>query len=187
MKTIICNFSEFLEQSEAFKSNDEDVVFIVVFEKYGAVVGNNYNTYDITALTEANIDVYHSHYDGGCGIISPGNVCVMAYLREPFDLAKVVFFAVKDFLQNKGIKSFTKDNDLVISENDVLYKVAGSAGSKNEYDKWEIGVMISINVDIEKINQICTKKINKIPKGLSDYNITTNNIVNLLNIKYEKI
>lgn len=44
------------------------------------------------------------------------------------------------------------------------------------------GTTISINVDVDMINKVCTKKMVKVHKGVSDYGITRADVLNALRI-----
>ena len=63
---------------------------------------------------------------------------------------------------------------------DGKYKVA-SCSSINAGDNFiYTGFHFSVNVNLEHIKNICQKPMVKIPKGLSDYGVTSNQIVEFL-------
>lgn len=74
------------------------------------------------------------------------------------------------YLQRKGLNATLDNNDILI---DNTYKVCGCALTILPNNRIYYAIHISINVDIEVIKNICQKPMIKIPKGLSDYGITT--------------
>ena len=75
------------------------------------------------------------------------------------------------YLQEKNISAVFVDNDLLLDG----YKVAGVSKTLLN-DVAFFALHISINVDLDLIKNICTKEMVKIPKGLNDYGITTEEI-----------
>ena len=113
-----------------------------------------------------------------------------AYERFKYDLCPRGGEALSDrfskelckYLAQKGLPSVRQDN------NDILvdgFKVA--SGGEITINNWNyMGYQISVNQDIEAIENICTKPMIKIPKALSDYGITTDEIVEFCKEYWEK-
>lgn len=83
-----------------------------------------------------------------------------------------------NYFIEKGLKATRSRNDILIDG----YKVASGCGYNLEPDyKWSYeGAQISINQDINAIKNICLKPMIKIPKALSDYNITLDELLNFI-------
>lgn len=81
--------------------------------------------------------------------------------------------ALCEYLKNRGLNSTRCDNNDVLVDN---FKVA--SGIYTQIGCWRyMGYQISINQDIDLIKTVCLKPMIKIPKALSDYGITTEEIV----------
>lgn len=125
-----------------------------------------------------NIPYYNLHRAGGAIVHSKGNVAIFWLYRNDkykrFMLEKALA-DLKNYLNGKGIACNIEKNDILVDG----YKVASTAGYNLKPDyKWTLdGMQISINQDIDKIENICLKPMVKVPKGLSEYGITTAEIV----------
>ena len=127
-------------------------------------------------------DKQHIHYRyenraGGCIVFFPGNIIIHSvYPSTTFLRQHHYVNALVDYLQNKGINAFTNNNDVLINDKKIVGTVSQTL--LGSYKGWiYFAAEISINADIELIDQICTKPMNKIPGSLSDYNITTEEIM----------
>ena len=79
-------------------------------------------------------------------------------------------------MKEKKINVIIADNDLLI---DGKYK-CGSYSSRRFNDILYTAVHISIRADVDMIHSICLKPMNKLPKGLSEFGITTDEIKNFI-------
>jgi lipoate-protein ligase A len=79
-------------------------------------------------------------------------------------------YLVSEYKQ-RGLNAFFDGNDILIDG----YKISGL--SATPYGALQYSTIhIGINTNLEDIKTICTKPMIKIPKGLSEYNITTEEI-----------
>lgn len=72
------------------------------------------------------------------------------------------------WLKNKGLNACYKDNDILIDD----YKVCGTCVTQYGSVAYT-ALAIGINTNLDHIKQICKKPMKKVPKGLSEYGITT--------------
>ena len=82
---------------------------------------------------------------------------------------------LKNYLTDKGLNCKIAENDLLVDG----YK-CGSYMSRNIDGVIYTAIHISINMDVDLIKSICTKPMVKIPKGLSEFGITTDEIKNFI-------
>ena len=81
-----------------------------------------------------------------------------------------------EYLSKKNIKCEWVGNDLIV---DSKYKVASY--SSVMYDGLLYSAFhISVNIHLDIIKKVCKKEMVKIPRGLSDYGITTEELKKLL-------
>ena len=154
-----------------------------------AQVGNNclIVSFDTSEITYGDIDDYNSEYitqnniplydiarDGGTIVHSPGDIGVIFITDVRYDLIHNKFLnALKTFIENKLDNSHT----VTLDTNDILvdgYKVASGvekcAGVL--FRKLYAAFQLSLNVDLELIQNVCNKEMVKTPKGMSEFNIT---------------
>ena len=134
------------------------------------------NDCDMQYCKEHDIPVYLMERCGGTIVCSKGNVGISAITPVGWGWQTASFLrALADYLKSKNLNVQYSNNDILVDG----FKVASSAESrvgdnlKNVYSTYQI----SINQDIEAIKHICRKEMVKIPKALSDYGITTEEIV----------
>ena len=113
---------------------------------------------------------------GGCIVCAAGNVLVdvkKEMLNGGECLSDTFAKAVCTYLKEQGLNSVRQDNNDVLVDD---YKVA--SGCESSYNNLHyMGYQISINQDMEIIEHACNKEMIKVPKGLYEYGITTEQIV----------
>ena len=76
-----------------------------------------------------------------------------------------------NWLKSKGLNADFVSNDIVVDG----YKVCGMCITRYGRIDYTAG-FIGINTNLDHIKQICRKPMTKIPKGLSEYGITTEEV-----------
>lgn len=76
-----------------------------------------------------------------------------------------------DWLKAKGLNAEYKKNDVLVDG----YKVCGLCTTRYGRIDYTTG-FISLNVNLDHIKAICKKPMEKVPKGLSEYGITTEEV-----------
>lgn len=79
--------------------------------------------------------------------------------------------SLAEWLKSKGLNAEYKDNDVLVDN----YKVCGTCVTRYGSIDYT-GGHIGINTKLEDIKKICTKPMNKVPKGLSEFGITTEEV-----------
>ena len=127
-------------------------------------------------------DQKHIHYryenrSGGCMVFFPGNIIIHSvysgttFLKQHHYLNDLVIY-----LKNKNIIATTNNNDLLVGGLKAVGTVSEILPTPYE-GKIYFAVQISINADADLISKICKKPAKKIPGALSNYNITTEEIM----------
>lgn len=107
---------------------------------------------------------------GGAFVVNKGDIG-FGYITNGLDntIGELLYNKFAEYLRAKGLNAEAKDNDVLIDG----YKVFGWASNYyKEYDAIYITCHFTISVDLELIKNVCTKPMNKIPKGLSDFGIS---------------
>lgn len=124
-----------------------------------------------------NIPYYNRGGDGGTIVFSKGNVAV-GFVYNNRKYRKWMLTCLLDdlsvYFKSLGLNSARSRNDILIDG----YKVASGCAINLKPDfKWTYeAVQISVNQEIELIQNICTKPMAKMPRALSEYGITTEEI-----------
>lgn len=169
-----------------YENVENAVLEMLTYKKTGAIYGIAESNWIIagvneqlneSAVKQTGIPVLHLNHEGGCIVVSPGDIDIGLFTER--DLGN----KIKDnliqnlaiLLQKKGYTSTIEKNDLMVEGKKVM-----GFGSRMFSNILYTAIHISINTDIELIKNICTKPMEKIPGKLSDYGITTQEVVNIL-------
>ena len=135
---------------------------------------------DFDFCDKNEIPYFFINRKGGAIVLFPGNIAVDAiFTAGSCNIAWDFLKDMVEYLKQKAIDAYLDGNDLMVSGK----KVIGAVGEilPEPFNKYVYtGFSISINTDVELINQICTKPMEKIPGALSDYGITTEEVINWL-------
>jgi lipoate-protein ligase A len=152
--------------------------FVVSFDTNEVSYGEN-NDYNADYIAENNIPFYNTYRDGGTIVHSPNDIGLIFIIDVKYDLIHNKFLnALKTFIENKldGQHSVTLDtNDILVDG----YKVASGAEkcAGTQFRKLYAAFQISLNVNLELIRNICTKEMVKTPKGLSEFGLTRDDML----------
>lgn len=113
-------------------------------------------------------DIVESYNNAGTIVSNYGDVLI-GHVAQPengwYDRFIAYFL---DWLKGKGLNAEYVSNDIVVDG----YKVCGMCITR--YGRIDYtGGIISVNVNLDHIKAICKKPMQKVPKGLSEYGITT--------------
>ena len=137
------------------------------------------NDVDLEYCKDHDIPCYNLHRSGGSIVYFKGNVSwadVRPNDTENYENANISFLReLNKNLREKGINSILEGNDILIDG----YKVASgyAINLPPDFKKTYSGVQINVNCDVEIIKKVCKKEMKKTPKALSDYGITTQDMV----------
>lgn len=176
---------EFVNNEEEFLSSNTAQAVIIVLDNIEVCYGKD-DSCNTEYCDEHNINYVHQSklQGGGCIVGIKDNIFIDAKDKaEGYCLSDRFSEALCQFLKSKGLDSVRCDN------NDVLvdgYKVA--SGCETSINEWQyMGYQISMNQNIELIQNICNKEMSKIPKGLSEFNILKEDILQFCTNYWQKI
>lgn len=129
------------------------------------------NQVDTDVCDDLGYGVYETHHNGGTIVSNAGDVGV-AHVGSPENGWRDKFIAYFiDWLRAKGLNAEFVSNDVVVDG----YKICGICTTRYGCIDYTAGV-ISMNVNLDHIKAICRKPMVKVPKGLSEYGITTEEV-----------
>lgn len=142
----------------------------VVIERPVAIVHRKTQV-DERVCEELGYEIEESFNNGGTILANKGDI-IFSHLDEPENgwLFKFARYFVK-WLNDKGLNATLEDNDILVDG----FKVCGLCITR--YGRIDFSsAILSVNVKLEDIMKICKKPIVKVPKGLSEYGITTEEV-----------
>ena len=124
-----------------------------------------------------NIPYFYRRGNGGTIVCAKGNVCI-GFIYDNRKYKKIMLAEMLNelaaYFRSCGLSATRNRNDILVDG----YKVAsGMAVNLSPDYRWTSeAAQISVNQEIDLIKKICTKPMEKEPKGLSEYGITTEEI-----------
>lgn len=176
MEIIKTNFDDVPEQVAGIIKHQKETVLYTVADQHCAVIGSNGGA-DATAIEDAGIKCVQINHEGGTIVISPGDIDIGIFTRgyggkEYRD--KLINGLLKK-LTDKSYRAACVDNDILVDGKKVV-----GFGSRMFGDILYTAIHISVNVDLDLIQKICTKPMQKTPDGLINYQINTTDVLMLL-------
>lgn len=142
----------------------------VVVDSPVAIVHRAYQV-DKEVCQDLGYEVVESYNNAGTIVSNAGDVLIghFAELNNGWYDRFITYFL--DWLKSKGLNAVYESNDILVDG----HKVCGMCITR--YGRIDCtGGIISVNVNLEHIKQICRKPMKKVPKGLSEYGITTEEV-----------
>jgi lipoate-protein ligase A len=142
----------------------------VVIESPVAIVHRKTQV-DETICRELGYEVVESFNNGGTILASPGDI-IFSHLEAP-DNGWIYRFAdyFIQWLKSKGLDAAYEDNDILVDG----FKVCGLCITR--YGRIDFSsAILSVSVNLDHIKAICRKPMKKVPKGLREYGITTQEV-----------
>lgn len=126
---------------------------------------------DEDACNELGYEIVESYNNAGTIVSNHGDVLI-GHFAEPDNgwYDRFISYFI-DWLKEKGLNAEFVSNDIVVDG----YKVCGMCVTRYGSIDYTGGI-ISMNVNLDHIKKICKKPMNKVPKGLSEYGITTEEV-----------
>lgn len=126
---------------------------------------------DENVCSELGYTVYEAFNNGGTILTEPGDV-ELGHWYKPDNgwRDRFVEYCV-NWLKSKGLNAVYNDNDILVDG----YKVCGTCITR--YGRIDYtGIHIGVNTNLDHIKAICRKPMVKVPRGLSEWGITTEEV-----------
>ena len=126
---------------------------------------------DETLCESLGYEIVESYNNAGTIISNAGDVLIGHFAQPDNGWYDRFISAFLAWLKGKGLNAEYVSNDIVVDG----YKVCGMCVTRYGLIDYTGGI-ISMNVNLEHIKAICRKPMVKVPKGLSEYGITTEEV-----------
>lgn len=116
-------------------------------------------------------EIVESYNNAGTIVSNEGDVLIGHFYESNNDWYDRFIAYFLDWLRAKGLNAEFVSNDIVVDG----FKVCGMCVTR--YGRIDYtGGIISVNVNLDHIKAICRKPMQKVPKGLSEYGITSEEV-----------
>ena len=116
-------------------------------------------------------EVLDTKHTGGVVVVSEGDISVVHFGNIGNEFLKDFAMYLIGLCKAKGLNATYEDNDILIDG----YKISGLSSTPYGCIQYST-IHLGINTNLEHIKAICKKPMNKVPKGLSEYGITTEEV-----------
>lgn len=170
MEIIKLTNAEWLKRVEYYIASGTHCIAYGIQDSH-VVLTHRKTQVDEDLCAEMGYTVYEAFNNGGTILTEPGDVEVGHWYapdngwRDRF----VAYFV--NWLKAKGLNAIYEDNDVLVDG----FKVCGTCITR--YGRIDYtGAHIGVNTNLDHIKAICKKPIKKVPRGLSHYGITTEEV-----------
>lgn len=168
--------SEFdvLEDVQNAIINNQETILIGYGTQPVVFVPKDETSYSSKYCEDNNIFVVKMGHSGGVIVTSDEDTNIGLVLKKSNLLDSWILKKLNSFFHSKNLNSYVDGNDIMIEN----YKIVG-VSKKQLIGDWVLHcVQISQKIDINLINNICIKPMNKLPGQLCDFgNINRNDIL----------
>ena len=159
--------------------NDYTEDHIIVFTALdNSVFTGQFATFDKTECNQLGFDIGVGQYHGGSIVNMVGDITVGVVSWGHSELVTEILEEVFMWLEGHSYNVVMDDNDLLLDDKKVASWARATliSGWSQSYVHFSIGPM-----DLSLVEAICTKPMTKIPGSLSDYGLTKEFILNIIN------
>lgn len=156
--------------------NHETNMHYVIHDKTTILDGTNTKA-DYEYIDDHGLEVYFLHTKGGVTVLYEGNLSTgfIGEYKSNDKLMHDYIIAFCKWLYGRGLKPVFDGNDLLIDG----YKVCAFSSNYDEATQWGLAtITFTVNIDVDLVRAVCNKPMEKVPKGLSEYGITVEDIMN---------
>lgn len=123
------------------------------------------------ACEEFGYHVIFTQHTGGAVVVNKGDISVVHFGAVGNVVVKDFAMYLIDEYKARGLSATYEGNDVLIDG----YKISGLSATKYSNIQYST-IHIGINTNLDHIKAICRKPMQKVPKGLSEYGITTEEV-----------
>lgn len=144
----------------AYCVHDEKLIFI-----------REPNTINEDVCAAEGYTVLDTKHTGGVVVVSKGDMSVVHFGEIGNKFLEDFAMYLIEWYKSKGLNATYEDNDVLIDG----YKISGLSATPYGNIQYST-IHIGINTNLDHIKAICRKPMKKVPKGLSDYGITSEEV-----------
>ena len=162
--------SEWLGEATSYIQGGLHRIAYVVVERPVTIV-HRASQVDADDCEKLGYEIVESYNNGGTIISNAGDVLIGHFGSLDNGWCDRFISHFVDWLKAKGLNADYVSNDIVVDG----YKVCGMCVTRYGCIDYTGGI-IGINTNLEHIKQICKKPMVKVPRGLSEWGVTTEEV-----------
>lgn len=175
-----------MQEIEINNSNYRQVILDIITNKKesllygicgGKVVLTGENDINFQYANDNGYEVWLSPTSGGSIVVNQDDVEIDIFRDNGWDDGDKFVNLIVEYLASLSLNVIRDNNDILVDG----FKV-GSYSSKNVGDSNNpfifTGIHLSFSVNLEDIRQICKKEMIKIPKGLLEFGVNQQDLIN---------
>lgn len=155
----------------------QECTLVSVADKTGYAIGREPDTCNREAIEPQQAAKYEGLWNGGTCVVAKDDVCICILSKQLTDVGHDMLLAVKVCLEKKGLTVVEDGNDLMLVDGGEQMKVASYAYTQLPRCLVETVVHVSIGMEKELIDSVCTKQGKPVMHGLARYGITPEDII----------
>ena len=136
-----------------------------------SVFVNAPDTINEDVCTEHSYTILDTRHTGGVVVVNEGDISVIHFGEIGNNWMHQFALYLIEWYKSKGLNATYEDNDVMIDG----YKISGLSATPYDHIQYST-IHIGVNTNLRHIKDICKKPMIKIPKGLSEYGITTEEV-----------
>jgi lipoate-protein ligase A len=144
----------------AYCVHDEKLVFITEL-----------NTINEDVCDKEGYTVLDTRHTGGVVVVSEGDMSVVHFGEIGNEFMKNFALYLIERYREKGLDATFDGNDVLVDG----YKISGLSATPYGHIQYST-IHVGINTNLDHIKAICKKPMVKVPKGLSEYGITSEEV-----------
>ncbi len=144
----------------AYCVHDEKLAFVAKDEDVNA-----------DACEEYGYMILDTRHTGGVVVVNRGDISVVFFGAVGNQVMQDFAMYLIDRYKEKGLNATYEGNDVLIDG----YKISGLSATPYGHIQYST-IHIGVNTNLDHIKAICKKPMVKVPKGLSEYGITTEEV-----------
>ena len=156
----ILDFIENKKFGAAYCVHDEKSVFVA---ESGSI--------DAEVCKELGYAVLETRHTGGGVVVNEGDISVVHFGRVGNEWMHTFAKYLIERYRDRGLDASFDGNDVLVGG----YKISGLSATLYGHIQYST-IHVGINTNLDHIKRICKKPMFKVPKGLSEYEITTEDV-----------
>ena len=173
MKIVKVTQKEWIGEATKYIQNGLHKIAYVVVDS-PVVIVHRKTQVDETVCNALGYEIVESYNNAGTIVSNAGDVLIGHFYHPNNGWYDRFIAHFIEWLKSKGLNAEFVSNDILVNG----HKVCGMCVTRYGGIDYTGGI-ISINVNLDHIKQICRKPMKKVPKGLLEYGITTDEVVQM--------
>jgi hypothetical protein len=161
---------EAVDTIKRFIANQEQAVAYCVHDENSVLVSGT-SEIDRDFCEETGYKVFETQHSGGAVVVNEGDVSVILFGEIGNSIMLDFASYLIDRYREKGLNAVLEGNDVLVDG----YKISGLSATPYGSIQYST-IHIGVNTNLDHIKAICKKPMVKVPRGLSEWGVTTEEV-----------